>query len=109
MPSDYEIVITRPCTDVPGRFIAETAFGRRLDMDAVCALVGAIAGAKCSASLGVARFDHGGHTVILYRSGRVDLRKVRDTADAREAMGELERLLAGAFEQEHSVHQDVKT
>ena len=107
MPSDYQIVITRPCTDAPNRFIAESSFGRRLNMPATCSAVKNIPGARCSESLGVARFDHRDWTIILYRSGRVDLRKVRDEADARAALGDLERMLAGAFEPEDSVRQDV--
>jgi ArsR family metal-binding transcriptional regulator len=90
-------VITRPCTDAPNRYIAESSFGHGLDMQAVCVLTRSIPGAKCSESLGVAKFDHGDWTIILYRSGRVDLRKVRDEADARTAMAGLERMFAGAF------------
>lgn len=98
MPSDYPIVITRPCTDAPKRYIAESSFGRRLDMQATCGKVKGIEGAKCSESLGVAKFDYNDRTIILYRSGRVDLRKVKDAADAQAAMEELEHMLAGAFE-----------
>ncbi|MGA9140320.1 MAG: hypothetical protein WBZ29_08855 [Methanocella sp.] len=100
MPSGYSIVITRPCTDAPNRYIAESSFGRGLDMEAACTLAKSISGSKCSESLGVARFDYRDWTIILYRSGRVDLRKVRDEADARAAMAELERMFAGAFEEE---------
>lgn len=101
----YNIVITKPCTDAPGRFIAESTFGRKFNMDRLCTLVKAIDGAKdftdvkCSESLGVARFDFKDKTLILYRSGRIDLRKVADESDARAAMAELESVLAGAFEQ----------
>ena len=95
----FDIVITRPCTDAPGRFIAESSFGRRFNMSRLCALVKAIDGAKCSESLGVARFDYKDKTLILYRSGRIDLRKIVDEGDAREAMTELESVLSGAFEQ----------
>ena len=109
MPSGFQIVITRPCVDTPGRFIAESSFGRRLDMGAACAKAKGIPGAKCSESLGVAKLDYGDWTVILYRSGRVDLRKVRDEADARKAMGELERWLEGAFVPEGSAYQRVDT
>lgn len=98
MPSDYKIVITRPCTDAPNRFIAESSFGRALNMKAACEKVKDIAGAKCSESLGVAKFDYEGWTVILYSGGRVDLRKVKDEGDARKAMTEMEQLLQGAFQ-----------
>ena len=94
----YDIVITRPCTDVPGRFIAESTFGRKFEMGKLCALVKAIEGAKCSESLGVARLDYKDKTLILYKSGRIDLRKVADEADAMAAMAELESMLASAFE-----------
>jgi len=97
MPSGYSIVITRPCTDAPNRYIAESSFGRRLDMSATCELARSIPGAKCSESLGVAKFDYGEWTIILYQSGRVDLRKIRDEADARAAMAELEHMFASAF------------
>jgi ArsR family metal-binding transcriptional regulator len=101
MSSGYSIVITRPCTDAPNRYIAESSFGRRLDMQATCVLTRNIQGSKCSESLGVAKFDYGEWTIILYESGRVDLRKVKDEADARAAMAELEHMFAGAFEEKN--------
>ncbi len=94
----YDIVITRPCTDAPGRFIAESSFGRKFDMGRLCAAVKAIDGSKCSESLGVAKFDYRDRTLILYRSGRIDLRKVADEADARTVMEDLEKMLAPAFD-----------
>jgi ArsR family metal-binding transcriptional regulator len=108
MPPDYQIAIARPCRDAPGRFTAESSYGRRLDMAAICAAMGSFPQAKCSESLGVAKFDYAEHTVILYRSGRIDLRRVKDLADAQAVMAELERTLAGAFERDDNVHQNVK-
>jgi ArsR family metal-binding transcriptional regulator len=108
MPTDYPIVITRPCRDAPGRFTAESTYGRRLDMAAICLATKSFPEAKCSESLGVAKFDYGEHTIILYRSGRIDLRRVKDVADARAVMAELEQTLAGAFEPEDNVHQNVQ-
>jgi len=96
--SAYEVVITKPCTDAPGRFIAESRFGRKFNMGRLCVIVKTFDGAKCSESLGIAKFDHGDNSVILYRSGRVDLRKVRDAGEARATMAELEALLSEAFE-----------
>ena len=94
----YNIVITKPCTDAPGRFIAESKFGRKFAMDRLCALVKPIEGAKCSESLGVAKFDYKDRTIIIYRSGRIDFRKILDDKDACDIMVELEGLLSGAFE-----------
>jgi ArsR family metal-binding transcriptional regulator len=101
----YEIVITRPCTDAPGRFIAESSFGRRFAMGRLCALAKAIDGAKgfsdlkCSESLGVAKFDYRGRTLILYKSGRIDLRRIVDADDALAVMHDIEERLKDAFEQ----------
>lgn len=102
MPADYSIVMTRPCTDVPNRFIAESSFGRKLTMSIVCEKLKSIPGAKCSDSLGVAKLDYKEWTFILYRSGRIDLRKVIDQANAIAAMHDMEQFLAGAFEGEGS-------
>jgi ArsR family metal-binding transcriptional regulator len=96
--AEYTVVITRPCTDAPGLFIAESSFGRRFDMGRLCAFVKTIYGAKCSESLGVARFDYGDKTFILYKSGRIDLRKVKGSDEARASMVELEALLCRTFE-----------
>jgi len=38
---------------------------------------------KCSLNLGVARFELEGKSVMLYQSGRVDIRKIRNTEEAR--------------------------
>jgi ArsR family metal-binding transcriptional regulator len=108
MPSDYTIVITRPCRDAPGRFTAESSYGRRLDMAAICAIVKGYPEAKCSESLGVSKFEWGEHTIILYRSGRIDLRRVKDVADALAVMAGLEQAIRGAFEPEDNVHNNVK-
>ncbi len=93
----YNIVITKPCTDAPGRFIAESTFGRKFNMGKLCVLVKPFDGVKCSESLGVAKFDFKDKTLILYRSGRIDLRKVKDVEEARATMAELEALLCEAF------------
>ena len=98
MATEYQITITRPCTDAPGRFIAESSFGRKFAMSSVCEKVRDIHGAKCSESLGVAKFDYRDWTFIIYRSGRADIRKVTGEDDARKAMGELESLFVDAFE-----------
>jgi ArsR family metal-binding transcriptional regulator len=107
MPSDYKIAITRPCRDAPGRFTAESSYGRRLAMATVCAIVKGFPEAKCSESLGVAKFDYGEHTIILYRSGRIDLRRVKDVAHAQAVMAELEQVVREAFEAELSAHHGV--
>lgn len=108
MPSDYQIAITRPCKDAPGRYTAESSYGRRLNMDAICELVKDYPEAKCSDSLGVAKFEFGDHSIILYRSGRIDLRRVRDVAHAQEVMAEVEHVIRDAFGPDESVRRDFK-
>lgn len=38
---------------------------------------------KCSLNLGVARFELEEKSVMLYQSGRVDIRKIHNTEEAR--------------------------
>ncbi len=38
---------------------------------------------RCSINLGVARFELEEKSVMLYQSGRVDIRKIRNTEEAR--------------------------
>ncbi len=38
---------------------------------------------KCSLTLGVARFELEGKSVMLYQSGRVDIRRIRNMDEAR--------------------------
>lgn len=94
----YNIVITRPCTDAPKKFIAESTFGRKFRMEKLCILLKSIDDAKCSESLGVAKFDFKDKTLILYRSGRIDLRKISNKEDAQAVMDELALMLRDAFE-----------
>ncbi len=96
--SPYQIVITKPCTDAPKKYIAESSFGRKFRMDRLCGLLKTMDGAKCSESLGVAKFDFKDKTLILYRSGRVDLRKIADKNDAQATMDELAVMFKEAFE-----------
>lgn len=96
--SPYQIVITKPCTDAPKKYIAESSFGRKFRMDRLCGLLKSVDGAKCSESLGVAKFDFKDKTLILYRSGRVDLRKIADKDEAQQTMDELAAMFDEAFE-----------
>jgi ArsR family metal-binding transcriptional regulator len=67
-------------------------------MDRLCGLLKSVDGAKCSESLGVAKFDFKDKTLILYRSGRVDLRKIADKDEAQQTMDELAAMFDEAFE-----------
>ncbi len=57
-------------------------------MEKLCELLrGAGAkGLKCSVRLGVSRFELDERSVMIYQSGRVDIRKIRNTDEARDVM-----------------------
>ncbi|MFZ2410765.1 MAG: hypothetical protein WAW23_04265 [Candidatus Methanoperedens sp.] len=83
-----EIRLSRPCIEDPSRYIAECHLGKRLDMEKLCEILrntGA-KGLKCSIRLGVARFELEERSVMLYQSGRVDIRRIRNTAEAQNVM-----------------------
>jgi ArsR family metal-binding transcriptional regulator len=95
---EYDIIITKPCTDDPGKFIAESSFGKKFSMGMLCEKLRDKKNMKCSESLGVAKFDFDGATLIVYRSGRIDLRKISGVKEAGDIMARLEKALEDAFE-----------
>ena len=52
---------------------------------------------KCSERLGVARFELDGKTILLYRIGRIDIRRTTDIANARLVMEKIEKMVKSAF------------
>ena len=80
-----DIRLSRPCVDDPTRYIAECHLGKRLVMEKLCEILLQIGvkDLKCSLNLGVARFEIEEKSVMLYQSGRVDIRKIRNTEEAR--------------------------
>jgi ArsR family metal-binding transcriptional regulator len=80
-----DIRLSRPCVDDPTRYIAECHLGKRLVMEKLCDILRQIGARdlKCSINLGVARFELEEKSVMLYQSGRVDIRKIRNTEEAR--------------------------
>jgi ArsR family metal-binding transcriptional regulator len=80
-----EIRLSRPCVDDPTRYIAECHLGKRLLMEKLCDILHQTGAKdlKCSLNLGVARFELEEKSVMLYQSGRVDIRKIRNKEEAR--------------------------
>jgi len=94
-----EIRLSRPCVDDPTRYIAECHLGKRLDMEKLCDILREIGAKelKCSLNLGVARFELEGRSVMLYKSGRVDIRKIRTTDEARIFLEKIISLVSNAL------------
>ena len=94
-----EIRLSRPCVDDPTRYIAECHLGKRLDMEKLCKLLRETGAKelKCSLNLGVARFELEGRSVMLYKSGRVDIRKIRTTEEARIFLEKIISLVSDAL------------
>ncbi|MCL7410310.1 MAG: hypothetical protein P1P69_07965 [Methanosarcinaceae archaeon] len=100
---DYAIQLARPCVDEPGKYIAESQYPKGFLMDVLCSILQnnvletKILELKCSERLGVARFELGGNTILLYRNGRIDIRRAADVADARLVMEKIEKMVKDAF------------
>lgn len=94
-----DIRLSRPCIDDPSRYIAECHLGKRLAMEKLCDVLRNIGAKelKCSIRLGVARFELEGRSVMLYQSGRVDIRRIRDTDEARDVLEEIRAMVKDAF------------
>lgn len=101
--SDYIIQLARPCVDEPGKYIAESQYPNGFLMDMLSTILhnnvkdAKILELKCSERLGVARFELGGNTILLYRNGRIDIRRAVDVADARNIMKKIELMVKEAF------------
>lgn len=95
-----DIVLARPCVEDPSLFIAESNFGRGLDMEMVCRILDDldIPERRCSARLGVARFRLDDWQVMIYRKGRIDVRRVTDVDNAADAMNRVESIVRLAFQ-----------
>ncbi len=94
-----EIRLSRPCVEDPSRYIAECHLGKKLDMEKLCEVLAraGVTELKCSTRLGVARFLLDGRSVMLYRSGRVDIRRIRNTGEAAVVLEEIVSLVKDAF------------
>lgn len=99
MSTSQEIFLARPCVEDPSLFIAESSFGRSLDMELVCRILENldVPEMRCSTRLGVARFRLGDKQVMVYRKGRIDIRRVTDVEDAADTMRQVESMLGDAF------------
>ncbi len=57
---------------------------------------------KCSIRLGVARFELEGRSVMLYQSGRVDIRRIQNTDEARDILEQIISMVKDAFSDKSS-------
>ncbi|MCK4929128.1 MAG: hypothetical protein KAR76_05275 [Methanosarcinales archaeon] len=94
-----EIFLARPCVEDPSLFIAESSFGRGMDMEIVCRILEKLdmPEMRCSIRLGVARFRLDNWQVMIYRNGRIDIRRVTNVENAADAMHRVEFMLETAF------------
>ncbi len=86
-----DIRLSRPCIEDPTRYIAECNLGKKVSIEKLCDILHS-AGAKelkCSARLGVARFEFDGRNVMIYQSGRVDIRRIQSIDEARGVMEQI--------------------
>ncbi len=85
------IRILRPCVNDPTRYMAECHFGKRVAIERLCEILRSTGakGLKCSVKLGVARFELDERSVMIYGSGRMDIRKIRNIDEGRVVMGQI--------------------
>lgn len=97
--SPMDIKLSRPCIEDRTLYIAECHLGKKLIMEKLCDVLqhAKVRELKCSKKLGVARFELEGRNVMLYRSGRVDIRRIRDTGEARDVMEQIITVVKDAF------------
>ncbi len=86
-----DIRLSRPCIEDPSRYIAECHLEKKVDIGKLCDILRSIGvkDLRCSIRLGVARFELEGRSVMIYQSGRVDIRRIRNTDEARGVMEQI--------------------
>ncbi|MCX9010937.1 MAG: hypothetical protein OIN66_07435 [Candidatus Methanoperedens sp.] len=86
-----DIRLSRPCIEDPALFLAECHLGKKVNIEKLCEVLRGVGAKdlKCSARLGVARFELEGRSVMIYQSGRVDIRRIRNTDEARGVMEQI--------------------
>lgn len=94
-----QISLSRPCVEDPTRYIAECNLGEKLIMERLCGILkeSGLKGVKCSIKLGVARFEFEGRSVMLYQSGRVDIRRIQNIDEAERVLERIRSLVKDAF------------
>ncbi len=94
-----DIRLSRPCIEDPTRYIAECHLGEKVRMEKLCDILRSMGAKdlKCSIKLGVARFELEGRSVMIYQSGRVDIRRIKTADEARKVMGQIMRMIQGAL------------
>ncbi len=94
-----DIRLSRPCIEDPTRYIAECHLGKRVDIGKLCDILHGTGAKdlKCSVRLGVARFELEGRSVMIYQSGRVDIRKIRNTGEAKGVMEQITEMVKDAL------------
>lgn len=99
LTSLMEIRLSRPCVDDPTRYIAECHLRKKVIIEKLCDILRQTGAKdlKCSVKLGVARFELGGRSVMLYQSGRVDIRKIKDTGEAAKVMEQIISMIQDAL------------
>jgi len=54
-------------------------------------------GLRCSVKLGVARYELDDRSVMMYRSGRVDIRRIKSTTEAEKVLSQITAMVKDAF------------
>lgn len=83
-----DIRLSRPCIEDPALYLAECHLGKKVNIEKLCDVLRSLGARelKCSVRLGVVRFELEGRSVMIYQSGRVDIRRIRNTDEARGVM-----------------------
>ncbi len=95
-----DIRLSRPCLEDPNRYLAECHLERKLVMDKVCQTLRELRAKnlRCSVRLGVARFELEGKSVMIYQSGRVDIRRIKNIDEATHIMEKLISMVKDCFQ-----------
>ena len=88
------VINSKPCMTEDGKIIATARLGKHIEISRSYELLRAkFADAKCSEKLGIIKINYMGKTVMVFRNGKISIRKAEDENDAIETIKKVTEVL----------------
>jgi len=85
---------TKPCITEKDRIIASAALDMKPGFDKMCTLLKAeFQNITCSQKLGLVKINWNKKTIIIFKSGKISIRKAEDEDDAIKAIHKVSKAL----------------
>lgn len=88
------IIHTKPCITEKDRIIASAILDMKLDFDRICDLLKTeFRNVICSPKLGLVKINWEGKTILIFKSGKISIRKAENEDDAIRTLEKVSKVL----------------